>query len=448
MIGQYFRGTEGSGRFTENEILEVVAVKRLWNVDLHRQLRYYMAKNPSIMESDVVNKTAVGFGRKLVKTVTGFMFKNGAITYRFPDGQERLKDFVEETFRCNGEEQENVALGRDQSRFGAAYEMLWIDPGDVHPRFHRVHASQIMPVWYEQVEPRMRCAINFYLTSDGVEHFDVYYPDVIQRFVRAGSHLVMTDERRHFFGMVPVIEYRNNEEGQGDIECVEGLIDAFDRLVSNAVDEDAKFADALLTIINASLSDDDMDDVQSKRVLELPEGSSAAYLTKPDTYTSKSALMDKIESLIHSLSGIPKLDDRDAMAQTSGEALKYLFASFEDMVAGEKQSGFEQALRQRLRMLCSYETWLENLTLSPDELTGTVYDPSGVGIEWTRNLPAETTNIVDNAVKAAPYMSRRTMAEQLCKAGIVGDVDDELKRLDEEDVTEDESALDESARAY
>ena len=326
--------------------------------------------------------------------------------------------------------------------------MLWIDPGDVHPRFHRVHASQIMPVWYEQVEPRMRCAINFYLTSDGVEHFDVYYPDVIQRFVRAGSHLVMTDERRHFFGMVPVIEYRNNEEGQGDIECVEGLIDAFDRLVSNAVDEDAKFADALLTIINASLSDDDMDDVQSKRVLELPEGSSAAYLTKPDTYTSKSALMDKIESLIHSLSGIPKLDDRDAMAQTSGEALKYLFASFEDMVAGEKQSGFEQALRQRLRMLCSYETWLENLTLSPDELTGTVYDPSGVGIEWTRNLPAETTNIVDNAVKAAPYMSRRTMAEQLCKAGIVGDVDDELKRLDEEDVTEDESALDESARAY
>ena len=447
MIGQYYLGRPGAGRLTEGEILQAVAVKRLWNVDLRRQLRYYMAKNPPILESDVSNKVAVGFGRKLVKTVTGFMFKNGAITYRYPDGMERLRDYVEDVFRCNGEQAENVALGRDQSRFGAAYEMLWVDRGDVHPRFHRVHAGQVMPVWYEQVEPRMRCAVNFYHTSDGVDHYDVYYDDAVQRFVQDGGHLLLTDESRHWFGMVPVIEYRNNEEGQGDIECVEGLIDAFDRLVSNAVDEDAKFADALLTIVNASLSDDDMDDVQSKRVLELPENSSAAYLTKPDTYTSKKALMDKIESLIHSLSGIPKLDDRDAMAQTSGEALKYLFASFEDMVAGEKQSYFDEGLRQRLRMLCSYESWLENLG-SPDEEGETAYDPSGIVIEWTRNLPAETTNIVDNAIKAAPYMSKRTMVEQLHKAGIVSSVDDEMARLDEQDAAEDGGILDETMKAY
>ena len=447
MIGQYYLGQPGAGRLTEGEIHQAVAVKRLWNVDLRRQLRYYMAKNPPILESDVSNKVAVGFGRKLVKTVTGFMFKNGAITYKYPDGKGRLRDYVEDVFRCNGEQAENVALGRDQSRFGAAYEMLWVDRGDVHPRFHRVHAGQVMPIWYEQVEPRMRCAVNFYHTSDGTDHYDVYYDDVVQRFVQDGGHLLLKDESRHWFGMVPVIEYRNNEEGQGDIECVEGLIDAFDRLVSNAVDEDAKFADALLTIVNASLSDDDMDDVQSKRVLELPEGSSAAYLTKPDTYTSKKALMDKIESLIHSLSGIPKLDDRDAMAQTSGEALKYLFASFEDMVAGEKQSYFDDGLRQRLRMLCSYESWLENLGLL-DEEQESAYDPSGIAIEWTRNLPAETTNIVDNAIKAAPYMSKRTMVEQLHKAGIVSSVDDEMARLDEQDAAEDGGILDEAMEAY
>lgn len=447
MIGQYFLGTRRAGRLTQDEILAAVSVKQMWNIDLRRQLHYYMAKDPPIMDSQVANKTPVAFGRKLVKTVTGFMFSHGAITYRFPDGKERLKDFVEETFRCNHEWQENVALGRDQSRFGAAYEMLWTDNLDIHPRFHRVHASQVMPVWYEEIEPAMRCAINFYTDSNSVTHYDVYYADIIQRFVSSAGGLMMTDERRHFFGQVPVVEFRNNEEGQGDIECVEGLIDAYDKLVSNALDEDDKFADALLTIVNASLDDNDMDDAEAKRVLELPEGSTAAYLTKPDTFSSKKALMDKIESLIHSLSGVPKLDDRDAMAQTSGEALKYLFASFEDMVAGEKQSYFDDGLRQRLRMLCSYESWLENLGL-PDEEGENSYDPSGIVIEWTRNLPAETTNIVDNAIKAAPYMSRRTMVEQLHKAGLVSNVDDEMARLDEQDAAEDGGILDETIEAY
>ena len=91
MIGQYFRGTEGSGRFTENEILEVVAVKRLWNVDLHRQLRYYMAKNPSIMESDVVNKTAVGFGRKLVKTAAEGLRRGNVQVQRRGAGERRAR---------------------------------------------------------------------------------------------------------------------------------------------------------------------------------------------------------------------------------------------------------------------------------------------------------------------------------------------------------------------
>lgn len=122
------------------------------------------------------------------------------------------------------------------------------------------------------------------------------------------------------------------------------------------------------------------------------------------------------------MSGIPNLDDKDAMAQQSGEALKYLYATFEIMVAGDKQSGFNDGLVRRLRLINNFLTWL-----------GTSHvDMDGVSIKWQRNLPSEGTVIVDNVVKVTSIISRKSQLEQLQKAGIVDSVPEELARLEEE----------------
>ena len=129
-----------------------------------------------------------------------------------------------------------------------------------------------------------------------------------------------------------------------------------------------------------------------------------------------------IEGLIFSMSGIPNLDDRDAMAQQSGEALKYLYATFEIMVAGDKQSGFNDGLVRRLQLINNFLTWLGSSHVEMD----------GVSIKWQRNLPSEGTVIVDNVVKVTNIVSRKTQLEQLQKAGIVDSVPEELARLEEE----------------
>ncbi|MFA7167423.1 MAG: phage portal protein [Sphaerochaetaceae bacterium] len=228
MIGQYHLNF--TGRMTEAQILKAIAVKQAWNADIGVQLAYYLGKNPPILKTDLEDKVSVPFGRKLVKSVIGFMFKEGNITYKYPDDKQELKDRLESVFKCNREQTENVRLGRDQARFGSAFEVLYVDNDDAHPQFRSVHADQVIPVYRQEADPRMAAAVNFYTLDDYERRADVYYPDVIQQFRYVNGGFVMYNERRHYFGDVPVIEYRNNEEGEGDIESVESMIDAYDKL--------------------------------------------------------------------------------------------------------------------------------------------------------------------------------------------------------------------------
>ena len=351
-------GTDG--RLTQKQIWAALSWKALHNGNIRKADAYYFGKNDSILRSGHQNKIPVPYGRKLIKTVLGFMFKEGCITYSYPDSID--KDFrmaIEDIFRCNDEETENIRIAGDQAKYGVGYEILYIDNDDAHPQFYSVPARQVTVIYDTSTRPRKIAALNRYRFRKA-EYLEIYYEDVILYCEIRGKKIQVTDEIPHFFGAVPVIEFRNNREGMGDIESVEALIDAHDEILSTGVDEDDKYADALLLLQNISLDDETVEKLRQLRIIEMDEDGKASYLTKPTTYEGREVLRKVIDSLIYSMSGIPNLDDRDAMAQQSGEALKYLYAAFEMIVAGEKQSGFTDGLMERLRMLTNFQNWLRN----------------------------------------------------------------------------------------
>ena len=413
-------GTDG--RLTQKQIWAALSWKALHNGNIRKADAYYFGKNDSILRSGHQNKIPVPYGRKLIKTVLGFMFKEGCITYSYPDSID--KDFrmaIEDIFRCNDEETENIRIAGDQAKYGVGYEILYIDNDDAHPQFYSVPARQVTVIYDTSTRPRKIAALNRYRFRKA-EYLEIYYEDVILYCEIRGKKIQVTDEIPHFFGAVPVIEFRNNREGMGDIESVEALIDAHDEILSTGVDEDDKYADALLLLQNISLDDETVEKLRQLRIIEMDEDGKASYLTKPTTYEGREVLRKVIDSLIYSMSGIPNLDDRDAMAQQSGEALKYLYAAFEMIVAGEKQSGFTDGLMERLRMLTNFQNWLRNENNTID----------GISIRWTRNLPNESTAILDNMQKLDGIISRRSMLDLAEKAGYIGSVDEEEARLQAE----------------
>lgn len=408
-------------RLSEKQILAAISWKTGINSDISKADSYYQAKNTAILNSEHTHKIPIPYGRKLIKSVMGFMFKEGLITYSWPDDWDTFQTVMEKVMNRNQEARENRRLSKDQAMYGSAYEALFVDNDEAMPQFYRIPAYQVIPIYSHGIMPEMWAAINYYRVQK--EYFiEVYYRDRIEHFVKNQSGLTRTRIVPHQFGGVPIIEYRNNEEGMGDIECITSIIDAGDEIIANGLDEDGKFADAILKLKNMELDDETVDKLIRLRVLPMDDDGEADYLVKPDRYEGREILRKVIEGLIYSMSGIPNLDDKDAMAQQSGEALKYLYATFEIMVAGDKQSGFNDGLVRRLQLINNFLTWLGSSHVEMD----------GVSIKWQRNLPSEGTVIVDNVVKVSNIISRKSQLEQLQKAGMVDSVPEELARLEEE----------------
>lgn len=428
MIRKIYADLDETGRLPLDVVKKAIAAKAVQNSEIATLRNYYIGHNELIMSSDHKTKIPAPFGRKLLKMVTGFMFKEGCITYRFPDEEKAMEDYVREIFDCNDEETENADLAKDQACFGSAFEAVYIDNNDAHIQFSRLRPECVIPVYEQKAGGDMVAAINFYrkgFGADKTRYVEIYYKDLIEVYTLKDSTAVMVSQRSHQFGEVPIIEFRNNEEGLGDIEPILKLIDAHDEAISTSFDEDKKFANAILLLKNFNLDEDSIKKLKDASVIDgMDETGEASYLTKPASYEGREVLRSTIEKLIHSMSGIPKLDDQGAISADSGEAMKYLYATFEMMVASEKQSGFTNGLQKRLRLISNFASWLG----LPD--CGT----NGVEINWTRNLPAEFTTIIDNTVKVADRISQRTLLEKLHEADIVSDVDQEIERINEEKV--------------
>ena len=56
---------------------------------------------------------------------------------------------------------------------------------------------------------------------------------------------------------VPIVRYKNNDERMGDYERVLTLIDAYDRLQSDRIDDKDQFIDAIMAVYGASVIDDE-----------------------------------------------------------------------------------------------------------------------------------------------------------------------------------------------
>ncbi|MGD1817983.1 MAG: phage portal protein [Pleomorphochaeta sp.] len=406
-------------RLTLNQLNEAIQWKNYQNITIRTLNNYFLGENETILNSDVEKKVPVPYGRKLVKSVLGFMFKEGSITYSYPDDLNEFKEMITDIFSKNDEETENIRIARDQSRFGSGYEILYISNNEGIPEFYRVPASQIIPVYSMGVKPKLAAGINVYNISKKQQKMEVYYPNFIEVYISSGRSWDLIETIPHQFGEVPIIEYRNNEEGMGDIESIIKLIDAHDEILSNGLREDGKYADALLILKNIGVDEETLNKIQNWRILDIDGDGEANYLTKESAYEGREVLRAVIEKLIYSMSGIPNLEDKDAMSQQSGEALKYLYATFEVMIAGDKQSGFSDGLMRRLRLINNYLTWLGKSKVKIDD----------ININWKRNLPNETTIIVDNAVKLSGIISNKSLFEQLQKANLIKDVDEEEKRV-------------------
>ena len=402
-------------------------VYRFRQLELPRLIKlkdYYLNKTDILkrVQADCTkpnNKVVHPFAQYITDTLCGY-FMGEPVSYSSKENIDELKM----VFEYNDEQNENMELAKNCSIYGRAWEYMYIDL-DGATRFITIDTKEVIPVYGETMDNELVAIVRFYdeynIIKDADETIVEVYTDTdIFRYKASTTldtlHLI--EQQPHLFGCVPFVEYKNNDDMTGDFEGVMSLIDAYDALVSDDLNDFAYFCDAYLALYGYTADADDVREMKENRVLTLDIDSKAEWLVKNGDSSGVETTKERIEKDIHKFSKTPNSNDENFGGNTSGVAMKYKLLGTENL-GSIKERKFKKGLQRRLEIL----SFIFNLTRKGN------LDWLGIDITFTRNLPVNESDISTMVQALDGIVSKKTLLNQL---SFVEDADAELAQLEKE----------------
>ncbi|MCH4169396.1 MAG: phage portal protein [Streptococcaceae bacterium] len=191
--------------------------------------------------------------------------------------------------------------------------------------------------------------------------------------------------KAHYYGDVPVVEFRNNEEKQGDYEQNLSQIDGYNVLQTDRIQDKKNFVKAIMILYGFTLPDKKPSDINGSMVVEAPskeEGATAEYVTNTFTESEVQTLADSLLGDFHKTTYVPNLNDEQFAGNISGEAMKYkLFGLL--LILSIKIGYLEDGIIHRLQLL-------QNIL----NVKGQNVDAEGTVIKFKPNLPINRADII------------------------------------------------------
>lgn len=374
----------------------------------NRVLRSAQAKNAKVM---------VNHAKYITDMNVGFMTGN---PIKYVPAKGKNIDPILEEMDGMGIQKHDTELEKDLSVFGVGYEVLYLEQkaestedveNEGQPRLIQIKAECIDPrgvimvtddtvehkplfAIYAQEKHNLAGSPNGWLVVVYTKTQTITYRTRMSKHVDAAS---VKTVQPNYFGNVPVIEYRNNEERQGDFEQEISLIDAYNTIQSDRIVDKESFVDALLIFYGFGVDEEDAAQIKNGFINNAPskdEGASAEWLTKTLDESQLELLSKSIEDDIHKTSFVPNMNDEKFMGNTSGEAMKYKLFGLLNLLA-TKSRYFVEGLRKRLDLMQSI------LNFGASQC-----DASGCDIKITPNIPANLSETVQNIVQADSHIPR------------------------------------------
>ena len=318
----------------------------------------------------------------------------------------------------NDEADENAELAKNASIYGVAYEMLYLSEEDNMIRFKSLNPKEVIPIFDKTVEQNLLAVMRYYEDYDYVEDNTYTIVEVIDathvRRYKLNTGLSLLEEYPHYFSMVPVAIFKNNEEESGDFERVISLIDAYDKMQSDSLNDFEYFVDAYLALYGFTADSEDVAQMKENRVLLMDEGTSAEWLIKQvnDAYVEN--MKNRLDKDIHKFAKCPNMSDQEFASNASGIAIKFKLLGTENLVS-IKERKFKRGLQQRFELMS-----MINNVLSEG------FDWRAIDINFTRNIPSNDTDLANMVNTLKDIVSEETLLAQI---PFVEDVQAELERV-------------------
>ena len=211
--------------------------------------------------------------------------------------------------------------------------------------------------------------------------------------------------------------YKNNDNNFGDYEPACELLSAYSKTFSNAQDDFAGVANAILAFFNVDLPEEEREKLNRTRVVSLMgENSDAKYIYKKLDSSSFKALQEALRGEYYAITNVPDFTDL-ASYNKSGSAIAFKMIGIEN-IRLNKTAYFEQGMRKRWNIIASYVG-------KPFEI-----QKGDMEYHFYNNLPGNVSADLEYAeLVEKGLMSKETALKNM---QTISDVDGELKRIETE----------------
>lgn len=390
---------------------------------LQKNKNYYDGKqdilNKSYTDSTKpCSRIVTNYCRNIADSYCGYLAAPGYISYTSDNDIEAIMNVL----KYNDYQSEDADFLLSALTFGVANELMYLDENS-QVRFKIIDARTCFGIFDNSLTNDLLYFVRMYKADEWDESdnykVDVYSDNTITHYNMTGQNgnLIFASEENHYFSQCPAnIFYLQDEKAI--FECIESLQDAVNELLSCEVDDYSAFCDAYLTLTGGDIEAEDIAQMKENRVLVLPEGASAAWLTKSSNDTQVENILKRMHDSIYRIAQCPDFSAESFIGGvSSGIAIRYRLTGMETRAA-KICAEMKKALQRRIEIICGIAT----LKLG-DEIF------RDIQIDFTRNIPEDSASVVDMITKLKGTVSDATLIAQL---PFITDVNAELDRINQQ----------------
>ena len=404
------------------ELLQKMINRFRLNVEpkLEKYKNYYDGKQAILNKSYAdaskpCSRTVINYCKNIADSYCGYLATPSYISYSSENDIEDIMNIL----RYNDYQAEDADFLLDALVYGVACELMYIDTaGQV--RFRLINPTQCFGVYDDSLTSDLMYFVRMYKVSDWDDsdkyNVDVYSDYDIKHYTMGGMNggLTFVGEEKHYFSQCPANIFTLPDE-KSVYDCIIGLQDAANELLSNEIDDYSAFCDAYLTLIGMDADTEDIAAMKENRVLILPEGASAAWLTKNANDTQVENIIKRIHDSIYRIAACPDFSSETFVGGvSSGIAIKYRLTGMETRAA-KIVAAMKKALQRRVEIICG----IASLKLGEEVFRD-------ISIEFRRNIPEDMTTIINMINSLQGIVSNETLISQL---GFVSDVNAEIEAV-------------------
>ena len=364
------------------------------------------------------NKTVINYCKNIVDSYAGYLATPGFISYRSDEDIEEIMDIL----RYNDYQTEDNEFLLNALVYGVAAELMYIDEQS-KTRFRTIDPTTCFGVYDDSLTGELLYFVRFYRVNEwddnNLYHIDVYSGSKITHYQMRGMNgqVLLIGEEAHYFSQCPANIFALPDE-KSIFDCVMGLQDSVNEVLSAEIDDYNAFCDAYLVLEGMDAEADDIAAMKENRVLIIPEGANASWLTKAANDTQVENILKRIHDSIYRIAQCPDFSSESFVGGvSSGIAIQYRLTGMENK-AGIIEGAMKKALQRRIEIICG----IASLTIGEEVFRD-------IEIEFKRNVPEDLTSTINVINSLKGTVSDATLLGQL---DFVTDVNAELEAVQEQ----------------